>query len=77
MTHAFDDVWVSGQYGGRQPIKDDGRMTVRLEGIDAPELHYTPQAAIKKADRTAEQHALYLEWNSSTGKSWLRRQRPR
>jgi endonuclease YncB( thermonuclease family) len=63
VTHAFDDAWVAGQHGRRQPINEAGKMSVRLEGIDAPELHYTPQAALPRADRTAEQHALYLEWN--------------
>ena len=47
----------------KKPIDEQGRMTVRLEGVDATELHYTPQAIRKKADQTAQQRELYLHWN--------------
>jgi endonuclease YncB( thermonuclease family) len=41
----------------------NGKITVRLQGMDAPELHYRPVAAKKKADQTEKQHTLYLKWN--------------
>ncbi len=37
-TRVFDDAIVMPI--GKPPIDALGRMTVRLEGIDAPELHY-------------------------------------
>jgi endonuclease YncB( thermonuclease family) len=63
VTHVFDGAKVRGKSGTKPVLDAKGRMTVRLEGIDAPELHYTPQAVLKKAERTAQQHALYLRWN--------------
>ena len=62
VTRAFDDVTVRGRIT-KKPIDELGRMAVRLEGIDAPELHYTPQALRKKADQTAQQRGLYLRGN--------------
>ena len=37
-TTALDDAIVIGT--GRRPLIKDGKITVRLQGIDAPELHY-------------------------------------
>src|SRR5882672_5300574 len=46
-THAFDNAWIHGRQTG-QAIKRTGpggtHVTVRLQGIDAPELHYQPTA---------------------------------
>lgn len=62
VTHAFDDAVVVGKT--RKPAIDNkGRVTIRLQGIDAPELHYRPSAAKKKSEQTAQQHELYLKWN--------------
>lgn len=61
VTHAFDDARVKGS--ATYDAIRNGKITVRLQGIDAPELHYRPSAARKKADQTDEQHALYLKWN--------------
>lgn len=61
VTHAFDAAKVKGS--ATYDAIRNGRITVRLQGIDAPELHYRPAAARKKAEQTAEQHALYLQWN--------------
>ena len=47
VTRAFDDVTVKGRIT-KKPIDEQGRMTVRLEGVDAPELHYTPQAFARR-----------------------------
>ncbi|MGH9783901.1 MAG: thermonuclease family protein [Terriglobia bacterium] len=61
-THAFDHAIVRGKV--RKPCIDTGgRVTVRLQGIDAPELHYMPQAAKKKADQTKKQRERFLELN--------------
>jgi endonuclease YncB( thermonuclease family) len=55
-THAFDDAIVVGRVE-RPAIDARGRLTVRLQGIDAPELHYRPAAALGPGERTAEQSA--------------------
>lgn len=61
VTHAFDNAKVKGT--GTYDVIKNGKVTVRLQGIDAPELHYRPAAQKKKADQTDEQHKLYLKWN--------------
>lgn len=62
VTHVFEGAVVLGSV--RKPAIDDkGRVTVRLQGVDAPELHYRPTAALKKKQQTAEQRELYLQWN--------------
>lgn len=40
QTHVFDDAKVKGRTN-TAPIKN-GKLTIRLQGIDAPELHYQP-----------------------------------
>src|SRR6266478_1282216 len=60
-THVFDGATVKGKT--TKPVVDaKGRVTIRFQGIDAPELHYMPQAAKKKAEQTAQQRKLFLEW---------------
>lgn len=39
-THVFDNAKVKGRTS-TAPIKN-GKLTIRLQGIDAPELHYMP-----------------------------------
>ena len=59
VTHVFDDAIVIGET--RKPaIDSQHRVTIRLQGIDAPELHYTPQAVLSRKEQTDEQHQLYL-----------------
>ena len=41
-THAFEGALVHGRQGAKAPIDSQGRVRVRLQGIDAPELHYQP-----------------------------------
>src|SRR5262249_55926709 len=41
-THAFEGALVHGRQGAKAPIDSKGRVRVRLQGIDAPELHYQP-----------------------------------
>ena len=69
VTHVFDDVTVLGRGGVQRPAISKGKLTIRLQGIDAMELHYCPAAAKKfKKPLTEEQqkqHDLYLEWNRS------------
>ena len=41
-TYAFEGALVHGRQGPKAPIDSQGRVRVRLQGIDAPELHYQP-----------------------------------
>jgi len=59
-THAFDGAKVKGKMT-KAAIDAQGRITVRLQGIDAPELHYRPGALPKAA--TAEQRLRFKEVN--------------
>lgn len=61
-TDAFHGAVVIGRAGRRQVVRD-GQLTVRLQGIDAPELHYRPPSLVPRDGRTREQHEAYLAWN--------------
>src|SRR5215471_12086051 len=41
-THVFDHAVVKGQTS--KPAIKNGHITIRLQGIDATELHYQPSA---------------------------------
>jgi endonuclease YncB( thermonuclease family) len=41
-TRVFNNVFISGR-ARKTPIDTKGQVTVRLQGIDAPELHYKPK----------------------------------
>jgi endonuclease YncB( thermonuclease family) len=43
VTHAFEGATVKGKVS-KPAIDKNGRITIRLQGIDAPELHYRPTA---------------------------------
>jgi endonuclease YncB( thermonuclease family) len=43
VTHAFDGATVKGKVS-KPTIDKQNRVTIRLQGIDAPELHYRPTA---------------------------------
>jgi len=63
-THAFDGARVRGS--GLYPVLNKkGQVTIRLQGIDAPELHYYPATLSAKAatdaQRTAHK-AFYKEY---------------
>jgi len=45
VTHVFDNALVKGRTT-KPPIKN-GQLTIRLQGIDAPELHYQPSPLSK------------------------------
>ncbi len=62
VTHVFDGAKVKGKTT-KEVVDKKGRITVRLQGIDAPELHYMPQALLKVKDQSKTQRKLFLEWN--------------
>jgi len=75
VTHAFDQATVVGRVRRKvidplpnpSPASGEGQgvgvVTVRLQGVDAPELHYRPPALLPKAERSREQEQRYLQWN--------------
>jgi endonuclease YncB( thermonuclease family) len=51
-TKVFNNVLISGKIN-KAPVDAKGQVTVRLQGIDAPELHYKPG---KKGAKILGQH---------------------
>jgi len=48
-TRAFRNTKVKGQYGAKPAISAKGILRIRLQGVDAPELHYQPTALLKSS----------------------------
>jgi endonuclease YncB( thermonuclease family) len=59
VTHVLDDAQVKGT--GTEPAVKKGAVTVRWQGIDAPELHYRPVYPTKLSD------ALRQAFNQENG----------
>src|SRR5690349_4586029 len=57
-THAFEGALVHGKQGAKAPIDAKGRIRVRLQGIDAPELHYEPAPLGKSLKATLTQSVI-------------------
>ena len=57
-THAFEGAMVHGKQGPKAPIDDKGRIRVRLQGIDAPELHYQPSPLGRKLKESLSQSKI-------------------
>lgn len=62
-TQAFDSAKVKAPGQGPKEVIAKGKVTVRLQGIDAPELHYRPPSTLKPKQRTAQQTKRYKELN--------------
>ncbi len=63
-THAFDGAQVHGK--SRKDVVDSkGRVTIRLQGIDAPELHYRPQMTAGPPKPTDAQHSAFKAANGN------------
>ena len=60
-THIFDDAVVHGRI--TRPVLQKGKLTVRLQGLDASELHFTPQAMVPVGQQEPELHQRFLRWN--------------
>src|SRR6266852_2000565 len=64
-THVFDNAIVKGRT--RKPPIKNGQVTIRLQGIDATELHYQPSPlsmAEKKGASAAKLNAYHLVTHS-------------
>ena len=58
VTRAFAGATVKGRVS-KAVIDTQGRVTVRLQGVDAPELHYRPSAVLKKGQQSEEQRTKF------------------
>src|SRR5471030_1733268 len=61
-THVFENAIVKGKTGPREPLKG-GKVTIRLQGIDAPELHYMP-SALSKTEKIGLSAAALLAYHN-------------
>ena len=63
ITHAFEGATVRGKVS-KPAIDAHGRITIRLQAIDAPELHYRPTAPTLKGKKpTPAQRAKFKAEN--------------
>src|SRR5437773_795653 len=59
VTHAFEGATVKGKVS-KSAIDNKNRVTIRLQGIDAPELHYRPMAPTLNSKKpTPQQRATF------------------
>lgn len=63
ITRAFEGAKVKGAYGTTPVINSKSQITVRLQGVDAPELHYLPKGLRKAEGATPEQRKIFLDHN--------------
>ena len=59
-TSIFDTAVVRGE--GTKPAIHNGKVTIRLQGIDAPELHYRP-SPLSKTEKANPSAANFKELN--------------
>ncbi len=65
ITHAFEGAQVHGKVT-KDAIDNKGRVTIRLQAIDAPELHYRPLApTLNKKKPTTAQRAAFNAANGN------------
>lgn len=65
ITHAFEGATVRGKVS-KPAIDKQGRVTIRLQGIDAPELHYRPTApTLNKKKPSPAQRAKFNAENGN------------
>ena len=55
VTHFVEGAVVKGRES-KAPVSDKGKLTIRLQGIDAPELHYRP-APLSSTEKSASSQA--------------------
>jgi hypothetical protein len=60
-TQVFDGAIVSGAVK-KAPISAKHKLTLRLLGVDAPELHCSATASVKKAKQSDEQRSLFKQF---------------
>jgi endonuclease YncB( thermonuclease family) len=60
-TRALEHAVVHGKV--TKPAIRKGKITVRLQGLDAPELHYRPSALVAVKHQSEESRNNFLRWN--------------
>jgi endonuclease YncB( thermonuclease family) len=62
-TSIFENAIVHGRV--TKPVLSKGKICVRWQGLDSPELHFMPQSVLSPHLRSPEQERLFLQWNYS------------
>jgi len=67
VTHVFDAAKVKGKFGTKPAIDKKNRITIRFQGIDATELHFSASPVNKKlkAQMTPAQLAKLKQLNKN------------
>jgi endonuclease YncB( thermonuclease family) len=63
-TKIFEGAYVTGRSGKKKVLNDGGAVTVRWQGIDAPELHFAP--SIAKKDQAVPSHDFRQDYGQSS-----------
>jgi len=61
VTHAFDNAIVKGKTS--KPAIEKEQIIIRLQGVDAPELHFQPMPVVQKKNQTPQQAAGWKKWS--------------
>ncbi len=62
VTHVFEQATVIGKFR-KKAIDSKSRITVRIQGIDAPELHYNSAPLPKNIPKTDKRRQLFKQYN--------------
>jgi endonuclease YncB( thermonuclease family) len=60
-THALEHAVVHGRV--TKPAMRKGKITVRLQGLDAPEIHFRPSAMVAVKHQSVASRESFLRWN--------------
>jgi endonuclease YncB( thermonuclease family) len=70
-VHVFDEAHVTGDQGDKKVVHTDANgvrsFTIRLQGIDAPELHFS--ASVAKKDQKAPNHPYRQHLGEASAKA--------
>jgi hypothetical protein len=61
VVHAFDEATVKGKTS--KPAIEKDHIVIRLQGLDAAELHYQPMPVVKKSKQTPPQATGWKKWS--------------
>jgi endonuclease YncB( thermonuclease family) len=60
-TSALEHAVVHGRV--TKTAMRNGKITLRFQGLDAPEIHYRPTALVAVKNQNEEARAIFLRWN--------------
>jgi endonuclease YncB( thermonuclease family) len=58
---SFEHAIIHGRV--TKPVLSKGKITVRLQGLDAPELHFRPTALVEAKQQSETAREKFLRWN--------------